>query len=857
MRRLTLRNLVAHKMRLMMSALSIILGVGFLAGVLTFSHGLQTTFDGIVEGSTPAGIMRAKGLDDAASAPQNTNLTVGPKTIADLKALPEVARADGQIEGYGLYLLDKDQSLMGGNGAPTLAFNHTDGPNMQGEQPLVLTQGSWPTSDDEIVLDSTAFSKSGYGLGEDATLIVGASTAEVAKDPQSAIKRFKIVGVGDFNGGGTAGATLLIFSTHGAQKLFLGGADRFTSVALTPADGVSQEQLAEAAGSVAPAGFTAVTGDKVVKETQKTIGQFLGIIKNFLLIFALIAIVVGAFIIANTFSILVAQRVRELALLRALGASRKQVTRSVLLESFLMALIGSTIGIAVGWALARGLAFVFTQAGLDIGSRTLVLTPTTVVISYVVGILITMAASWLPARRAAKVAPVAAMREVLVSDEGSLRRRTLLGGIATLIGVLIAGYGLMGAPGPDSAWVGVAAVIWILSLATISPVVGRPLLRGVRNLYGRVFKAPGRLAGENALRNPRRTGATASALMIGLALVSAIGVLAASMNKSADQLVDEQFVSDYVVQSIGFSPFPTALGDQIAAVDGVGKVSRTQFASAKVEGEKGQTFLAGVTPEFASIYDLPMAAGSFGLADGKVMLSQSQAKKLKLKVGDTLKLRFPGDQELSPRISGIFKDTPVTAGVVLPMDQLGQVGIQRMDSDLSIDVAPGADPSTVRAAIDKVAKPFKMVTVNDKAEFADSIRGQVNQLLYMIYGLLALAIIIAIIGIVNTLGLSVLERTKEIGLLRAVGLPRRGLRRMITLESVAIAVLGAVLGMVLGVVIGVLVRQTLKDDLTELALPLGQLGVFLIIAVIVGVLAAIVPAVRASRMKVLDAIAEE
>ncbi len=523
-----------------------------------------------------------------------------------------------------------------------------------------------------------------------------------------------------------------------------------------------------------------------------------------------------------------------------------------------MSLIGSTIGIAVGWALARGLAFVFTQAGLDIGSKTLVLTTTTVIVSYLVGILVTMAAAWLPARRAAKVAPVAAMRDVVVADDGSLRRRMVLGSIATLVGVVLAVYGLMGgAPGPDSAWIGVAAVIWILSLAVLSPVIGKPLLRVVRHVFGKVFGAPGRLAGENALRNTRRTGATASALMIGLALVSAIGVLAASMNKSADQLVDEQFVSDYLVQSVGFSPFPTAIGDQIAKVDGVGKVSRSQYASAVVPGGKGPVFLAAVTPEFTSIYDLPMASGKFRLAAGDVMVSKSQAKDLGLKVGDPLKLRFPGDRTLAPRVSGIFEDVQVTAGVVVPMSQLEKVGIQRMDSDLSIDVAPGADKDTVRAAIDKVAKPFKMITVNDKVEFADTIRGQVNQLLYMIYGLLALAIIIAIIGIVNTLGLSVLERTKEIGLLRAVGLTRRGLRRMITLESVAIAVLGAVLGMVLGVVIGVLVRQTLKNDLTALALPLGQLGVFLVIAVIVGVLAAIVPAVRASRMKVLDAIAEE
>ncbi|WP_296605365.1 FtsX-like permease family protein [Nocardioides sp.] len=846
MLKLTLRNLVARKVRLVMSGLAIVLGVAFLSGVLVFSNGLSSTFDSIIYSSTPDGVVRAEQTASFDAGGATTSQTISPEVVDRLAALPEVARADGDVVGVGMSLLASDGTLIGGTGAPTLAFNHTDTPNMAGEPPMLLTSGRWPTAPDEVVLDDAAADNGDYALGDEVKLL-----APFGKSQRTAT----LVGTAEFNGGGTAGATLLVFSTQGAQDLFLDGADAFHQISLTAADGVSQEQLAEAAATVAPSGFEAVTGDQVAEESQDAVGQFLDVISTFLLVFAIIAVIVGGFIIVNTFTILVAQRSRELALLRALGASRRQVTQSVLLEAVVMSAVAATIGIGLGWLLARGLAALFRAVGLDIAGDTLTLDAPAVVISYAVGIGVTLVAAFLPARRAGKVAPVAAMRADAAPERHSLRRRTIIGGAVMALGALIAAVGVLGGPGPDALWVGIAAAIWILTAAGISSVIGRPVLVLCRGLFGRLFGTTGRLAGENALRDPRRTGATASALMIGLALVSCIGVLAASLNTSVDDVVDEQFTADFLVQSSNFLPFSTVVGDDLEKVDGVATVSRQQWTAAQVDDST--VFVTGNDAGFDDIYDLDVTDGRQQLQGKEALVTTGFADDHGLEVGAPLKLTFLAGKALDLEVAGIIEGSETTGDVSIPLDLLADGGVPRQDTSLSILLEPGADAVAVGKALDDAVAPTPVVAVYDKQEFADSIRDQVNQLLYMIYGLLALAIVIAVIGIVNTLGLSVIERTREIGLLRAIGMSRARLRRMITLESVAIAVLGALLGMALGLVIGVLLRQSLKDNLTSLGLPLGQLVVFLVIAVVVGVLAAIVPAVRASRLNVLDAIATE
>ncbi|GAA3543552.1 ABC transporter permease [Nocardioides daeguensis] len=852
MLRLVLRNLLARKVRLVMSGLSVILGVAFLSGVLVFSNGLSTTFDGIIHGSTPDGVVRTVNSDsfDAGYSGQSDR-ALSPADLDRLRQLPEVARADGDVAGIGMSLLASDGTLIGGTGAPTLAFNHTDSPNMDGERTLVLKSGAWPERPGEVVLDEAAAEAGDYGLGDDVKLLAPFGTVE---------RTAKLVGTAEFNGGGTAGATLLIFTTQEAQQLFLGGKDAYNQISLTAADGVTQRQLADAAAAVLPDGFEAVTGDEVAAESQDAVGAFLGIINTFLLVFAIIAVIVGGFIIVNTFTILVAQRTRELALLRALGAGRGQVTRSVLVEALALALVATTVGIGLGLLLARGLAAMLRSIGLDIASAALDLTTRAIVVSYVVGIGVTLAAAYLPARRGARVAPVAAMRADAVPERGSLRRRSLVGAVLLTVGAAFAAAGLLGAPGSDAAWIGVGAVIWILTVAAISPVIGKPVLALCRSVFGALFGTTGRLAGENALRDPRRTGATASALMIGLALVSTIGVLAASLNASVDDVVDEQFTADLLVQNSNFLPFSTEIGDRVAEVPGVDVVSRQQWTAARVASgphpDKTVT-VAGSDAEYARIYHPDVVSGRATPAGAQAVLFRSLARDLDLEVGDRLDLSFQGGTTLDLEVAGIVESSETTSEVTVPLDQLAAAGVLRQDSTLSILIDPAADPEKVRDAVDATAASAPIVGVYDKEGFADQIRGQVNQLLYLIYGLLALAIVIAVIGIVNTLGLSVIERTREIGLLRALGMSRAKLRRMVTLESVAIAVLGAVLGMALGLLIGVLLQRSLSDNLTSLGLPLGQLGAFLVVAIVVGVLAAVLPAIRASRLDVLEAIASE
>ena len=848
---LTWRNLLARKVRLLMSALAIVLGIGFLAGVMTFSSGLNATFDNIINGSTSDAVVRPAGELQAANAGVGTNQVITPADVDKLSALPEVADAVGSVDGVGSYLLGQDGKLVGGQGAPTLAFNYAPSDNMAGEPALELTAGGWPEGPDEITLDTSSAERGSYAVGDTVTLILPSDVT----GPST----YTLVGTADFNGGGTAGATIVLFDTAEAQKIFLDGTDAFTTVSLTAADGVSQAALAEAAQTVVPDGFTAVTGDKVVKETQDQLGQFLDVISYFLITFAVIAIVVGAFIIFNTFSILVSQRVRESALLRALGASKRQVTRSVLIEAFLMAVVGSTLGLLLGLGLSRVLAGLFRTFGLDIASEVLTLTPFTVIAGYTVGILVTMVAAFVPARRAAKVPPVAAMRDDLVVQEKGMGRRLVLGTIAMVVGIALATLGLLGAPGTDAIWIGAGAVIWVITTAVLAPVIGQPVLVACRSVFGRLFGTAGRLAGENALRNPRRTGATASALMIGLAVVSAVGVLASSLSATNSAVVDEQFRADFLVQNPTFQGFPPTYGNQMEKVDGVDLVSRQQGTpvSVVVDGQPDQTFAAGVDPAYFDIYDLVMVDGTDAITGDQTLLSEGRAADLAAGVGDTIDVEFPGGTTIPLEVAGVFEDSPTTAGITVPLSVLAEAGLKRSDSSLSITVDDSADRGVVKQDLDDLVKELPILSVQDKVEFKELISSQINQLLYVIYGLLALAVVIAVIGIINTLGLSVLERTREIGLLRAIGLSRRKLRLMITLESVAIALLGAVLGMVLGLVIGVVLRQSLKDDLTELSLPLNSLLVFLVVAVIFGVLAAIVPAIRASRMKVLAAIATE
>jgi putative ABC transport system permease protein len=697
-------------------------------------------------------------------------------------------------------------------------------------------------------MDAKTAQRSGYFIGERVHIVTASDQALLTPE---------LVGLLDFpEGGSLNGATFVAFETPTAQNLFLDGEDAFTDIWVTADDGVSQAQLRDDVADRLPADYEAVTGDTAADEAATDLLDAISFLRTFLLIFAGISLVVGAFLIVNTFSILVAQRSRELALLRALGASKRQVTRSVLFEAFVVGLVGSTLGLGLGVLLAMGIRALFANFGLDLTGQPLIFGPRTVLACYVVGVVVTMAAAWLPARRTTRIAPVQALRDDIALPETSIHRRLLVGAAAIVVGAAAMGAGLFGDV-PRGGWVlGLGILVVLLGVTGVSPVISRPFLAAAQAVYRRVFGSVGNLAGQNSLRNPRRTTATASALMIGLALGCTMAILGDSAKASVDQAVEENFVGDYVVSSVFGEPFSPSIAGEMAEVDGIDRVVRQRWGQAEREGDFFG--IAGIEPSDASFLGLDMVHGTLAdFTDGTMLVDEDSAADEGLSVGDTFTIEKTPRGKLELRVAGIYADNPVIFfPTVTTLQTLREQGYPVSDNALILDA--DADTVGLQARLDEVVEDLPIVTVKDQAAFADEQRAPIDQLVLMIFALLGLALVIAVLGIVNTLALSVIERTREVGLLRAIGLSRRQLRVMITLESVVIAVLGAVLGVVLGICFGIAMMYAVRDEgLEVISLPWGQLGVFLAASVVVGVLAAVFPARRAGRLDVLRAIATE
>jgi putative ABC transport system permease protein len=831
-----------------LSASAIVLGVAFVAGTLVFTDTMGRSFADIVKGSTSDVTVRpiGSGSWDDTSASVDTR-TISASTLRKLQDIPGAARADGIVMSQTLFVVGRNGKLVGGTGAPTLSFNYENGPSITGQPALAIEKGHPPRGPGQVALDAKTAATAGYRLGDTVSMVTsGASPRRTAR----------LVGIAAFGGGGLAGASLVLFDTRIAQQLFLHGKDAYTSVALTAAPGVSQRQLAAAARSRLPAGLEAVAGDKVAQQNLDAIGKVLDFLNIFLLVFAAIALVVGTFLIINTFSILVAQRSRELALLRALGASRRQVTRSVLLEALVVGVVGGTLGLLAGFGLAAGLKAVFASFGLDLSATPLVFSVRTVLVSYAVAIVVTLVAAYLPARRASRIPPVAAMRDDVAMPESSLRRRLWLAAGLAVAGAVLMTLGLLGSGGRGATLVGFGVFSILLAVTSASPVLGRPVLHALGASYRRLFGTVGVLATQNSLRNPRRTAATASALMIGLALVTTMSVIGASVNKSIEAGVKKQFTTDYLMSNPIGQPFSATIADRVRAVPGVGAVAETQWAPAKIDGKSTFVTLAKGA-QLASMYDLTVQKGTLDLGPGQIALSASGVRDHHAGLGDSLTLHFPrGAQRVT--VAGVYTDSDVV-GDELASFSLGRAAhLPRFDNTISVNAANRASVTDVGHRLDRLVKDIPTVNVQTQEQFAQAQRSSVNQLLYLIYALLGLAIVIAVLGIVNTLALSVVERTREVGLLRAVGATRSQLRRMVRLESVAIAVLGAVLGVVMGLGFGVVLQRAVADQgITDLGIPGLRLAVFVVVAALVGVLAAVFPARRAAKLNVLRAIATE
>ncbi len=847
--RAALKSLLGRKVRLLLSTFAIVLGVAFVVGTLVFTDTLNKSFTSLFDATVgdvvvqPAGGESPGGVSSTRSVPASL-----VETLADL---PGAARVDGQIGTDGVYVIDDGGKPIGGFGPPSLGTNWSDAPAGNGLVGLAIVEGREPQGPGEVVLDEATADKAGYDVGDTVPITTADRTANL--EPT-------LVGIAGFpEGGSLNGATVASFETTVAQDLFHDGKDEFDTIWVTRDDGVSQEQLRAEVEKVLPDGYEAVTGDESAQEQADDLLEAISFLTIFLLIFAGISLVVGTYIIVNTFSILVAQRSRELALLRALGASKRQVQRSVQLEALVLGFLGATLGIGLGVVLAIALRALFGTIGLDLSGQALVYRPRTFAAAYAVGILVTMVAAYLPARRTTKIAPVQAMRDDIALPEESMRRRFGLGLALALVGgvALAVGLGAVGDVGGGGYLVGGGILAILLGVTAMSPVLSAPLLRGARAVYARLFGSIGNLAGQNSLRNPRRTTATASALMIGLTLACAMAIIGASAKASVDKSVEDSFTGDFVVSSIFQGSFSSSIAPRVARIDGVQEVVRQRSGFAQRDG--GFAIVLATDPASLDRLGVDFVSGSAAdLERGTVLVSRSAADNDGLRVGDPYEIDVPKGT-VTWEVAGIFEDNALLSqGLVTDIATYEDAGYKPQDSLLVVYAADGADAGVLQDRLDDVLADQPTVTAKDQAAFAADQRKNIDTFVLIIYALLGLALVIAVLGIINTLALSVIERTREVGLLRAIGVTRPQLRRMITLESIVIALLGAVLGVILGTGFGVALMYAVRDEgLEVISVPYGQLVLFLVLAVLIGVVAAILPARRAARLDVLTAIATD
>jgi putative ABC transport system permease protein len=844
---MTWRNLFARKVRLALSAFAIVLGVGFVAGSFIFTDAMSDAFDGIIEGSTADVEIAYKGANDFDS--QQDVRTLPASVVDRLRRLPQVGSVHPSDQLTSVFVIGRNGRVVGGNGPPGLAYNYTGARAVNGKPIVRLVSGTFPHGPGEIALDVDTARKAGYAVGDRVRLVTPGAPPTLEA---------RLVGIVEFGSGGLNGATLTLLDVHFMQDRFFAGRDVYSEISLNAAPGVTQLELRDAAAKLLPPGVEARTGDTLVKSNKARLDEVLGFLNTFLLVFAAVSLVVGTFLIINTFSILVAQRSRELALLRALGASRRQVNVSVLVEAVFVGLIGSTIGLGVGYLLARGLQALFGAFGFDLSRAVFPINARTVVASYAVGLVVTVIAAYLPARRASAIPPVAALRDDVAMPESSLRRRLVGGTLLIVVGIVAMAAGFARDGNSGLLLIGVGMLAILVGVSLLSPWLGRPLTRLFEVGYRRGFGTVGVLAAQNSLRNPRRTSATASALMIGLTLVALMSILGRSATASTDAAVARTLTSQFVVSNVVGTPFSTDVARQVRRIDGVRSVAQFRSALARI-GDR-PAFVGAIDPrDLGLALAVPVSSGSLlALRPGTIAVTQRAAARGGFALGDTIPMRFQAGV-VPLKVVAVFKSSgAVPANYLVTHDTFVKGGLQPLDSLLFVTKKPGADAAAVRRAVERIIRPLPTVTVKDPGQFAQEQKSQINLFLYFIYALLGLAVIIAVLGIINTLALSVIERTREVGLLRAVGVSRRQLRRMVRLESVIVAVLGAVLGVAMGIVFGVALQRAIADEGVDvLAIPWLQLALFVVLAAVAGILAAVLPARRAAGLDVLDAIGTE
>jgi putative ABC transport system permease protein len=840
---LTVRGLLAHKRRLASTMLAILLGVSFMAGSRILTDTMKSSLAGVFVDSERTTDVQVRGPVTVGGGAGVVRAQVPADLLPRLSQVPGVAAVAPRIEGYAEVVdahgkpaadLSKGALPMGSAWATDPRLN-----------PFHLVAGHAPRSDDEVVVDRGTARALHLSPG-DATKVLTAQTP----------RPVTVVGVARFGEADSMAGTSTVLFTQAAAAELLGSRGTVSSFALRAASGVSQAELAKRVAGVLPAKAEAVTGAALAAENGRRTNDDVQFFSLFITAFAVVALLVGAFLINNTFAIVVAQRVRELALLRALGASRRQVRRSVALEAVIVGGVSSAVGLAAGIGVAHGLYALLDGFGISLPQSALVVRPGSLVTAFVVGLVVTVVSALLPARRAARVAPVAAMRDVAVEPKR--------GTVRAVVGVVLAAGGACAVVGGVVAAavpaVLLGALAAVLGVATLGPVVARPAVRLLGIWLPAARGLRGVLARENALRNPRRTSATAAALMVGVSLVGAITCFAASGKWSVQTSFDREYRGDLVVDSGGwqYGGFSGDLAAQLARQPEIAAVSGKRLSSVAVDGKVVQDFSGWDTRQVARLFDAGTTAGrADALGTDGIAVERGLAKARGWRVGDQVDVLFGSGAHRTLTVRALYRHG----------DWLGKAFVDRavfeaalpsaLDVQVLVKAAPGVTPAAARAAVERVASAYGTAKVMDRVQVRKAVVEQFNMVLGVVYGLLALAVLIALMGIANTLGLAVVERTREIGVLRAVGMSRPHVRGMVRWEAALIGAFGAVLGLSVGLFLGwslvFAISQTVET--ARFVVPWGQLAVVVAVAAGCGVVAALLPARRAARLDVLQAIA--
>ncbi|QIJ63130.1 ABC transporter permease [Streptomyces sp. JB150] len=840
--RTALRNVLAHKARLLMTVLAVMLGVAFVSGTLVFTN---TISDAYQKSS-------AKGFDqvDVAVDPEyqeDRGDTLGKTPELTGAMLDKSARVPGAESAIGVVtgftaLADKDGKLVG------TGFQSQGGNYWGADDPRYpLVEGHAPKGRGEVVIDAKTAERTGYRVGDTLRLSV-----------DGPVLTPRIAGVFTTDDGNVAaGGSLALFDTATAQRLF-GKTGTYDQIAVKAKPGVSQGALKAQLDKALPADLVeTTTGQRLAEEQAEAIASSMSGLKQGLLVFAGIALFVGTFIIANTFTMLVAQRTKELALLRAVGASRRQVTRSVLIEAFVVGVVAAVTGLAAGIGVGAGLRSLLGSLGETVPDGPLVVTPGTVAAALAVGVLVTMLAAWLPGRRAAKIPPVAAMSSVHAqATVKSLVLRNTIGALFAGAGVavVVAATSMGGSDG--QAPMGLGACLLIIGVFVLTPLLSRPLIAAASPVL-RIFGVAGKLARQNSVRNPRRTAATASALMIGLTLITGMTVMAGSLQNAIDKMASDSIRADYVVSMANGTPLSPDVEERLRGTEGVTATSPMRNAPARIDGDT--EYLTGVTGDtIGELTALPVEDGRFQVGGDRVVVDEDTAKSHGWKAGSVFTASFEDGAKERLTVAGVYQPNEMMRGIMLDLPVLTAHQSDPADMQVLVRTADGASAAT-KDRLEKTLGSNPAVRVQDKQDISDEIAQMFTMMLNMLYGLLAMAVIVAVLGVINTLAMSVFERSQEIGMLRAIGLDRTGIKRMVRLESLVISLFGGVLGIGLGVFFGWAAGELMADSLAtyELVLPWARMGVFLLLAATVGVLAALWPARRAARLNMLTAIKSE